>query len=474
MIIKKIISLKSLILFFAYFSAFIFFFISLIKLDLSITFLNVLFIFLSLFFLKMILKFLSSSYVAIFFSIYFVVGFYLKTSLIIWDPSPDIWFFMRTLGEFDLSFESFFHLYSIIITSTLGILCAFYLSKCNQDINIEDILYDYFKLSGSKKFPFLTVLIWALFCILLLWFTTKYGIGRHGLKNQNELPNFIAGFLNYSKVFMIIGLGLILYDLKVKNCKKNLQIFYFIIFLILLFFQSYLSLSRSFFIIGASPIILLFIFYNQSKVHSNGKVNPKIFLIIFIILLIFGVYAEFSNLNRRQLYLSSEQLNDADVIIDLFSSFSNFLNLIINRIEGSRELMVLLDYPSKNFSNYFLSISGYGGGYDVNGELYSISKMADDKVAFGITLGFFAQSFLSGSYIICFLHSLIYFFIIIKIEIFFKKRGLYLFSTWLSFYLFILIWGNLTFFHGIRILFMIVLMYIFTLILKSKVRFENI
>jgi hypothetical protein len=410
--------------------------------------LTAVFLIVSIFLLELILLSMNITLVSFFFVALFCIGFYLKLGLIFYDPNIFGYSGFTTLGNFSFQFNDFLNLYLVIIISTLGILCGIRLALIgvSKECNLQT--FKYFEKDQIKKnYAIFLILIWFICSLGLMSFMDYFKIGIHGLSNQTEFPKFIAGLLNFLRGFYVFSIGFCIYDILIKNCSKSLKLFYFIIFLSLVAIAATkFTLNRSAALFPIIPFLILLMCDNKNYFSKNiYKINFKTFFYSFLFLIFISLASEFANQKRALLY--------SNLIVDL--NFYNFLNsfieFVVIRVEGIRELMLVVDYPNKGIESYIELMLGIFSAAD---ELYNFSL---EGTAFGVTVGFQGQSFLSGSYFLSFVHSFIFFFILTKIEIFFKLRGLFVFSIYISFLLVSLVWMNVDFYTVIRIFFILFL-----------------
>jgi len=213
------------------------------------------------------------------------------------------------------------------------------------------------------------------------------------------------------------------------------------------------------------PFLILLMYNNKNNLlNIYPKINFKviIYCVLFIILLL--LHSEFVNQKRASLY--SNEIID----FNLESSFSKFIQFIIIRVEGARELMLVIDYPNKGIEAYIDLMLGTFSPFD---ELYHF-RIESNLTSFGVTVGFQGQSFINGFYLFSFIHSLIFFFILTKIEIFFKLRGLLTLSVYITLLLISLVWMNLDLHTIIRILFMLMLIYLTSLLFHKMFIINNL
>ena len=418
--------------------------------------LTIVFLIISIFLLELILFLVNLSIIAHLFIILFCIGFYLKLGLIFYDPDIFGYTGFHTLGNFNFEFNKLLNLYIVTIVSTFGVFCGIQLAllgSVRKQCNFQ--IFEYLKKKKIKKnFIIGLILIWFIFSLGLLSLMNYLQIGIHGLQNQTELPKFIAGFLNYLKNFYLFSVGFCIYDIVIKNCSKSLKIFFFIIFFSLMTIQStMLSLSRGTLVVIIPFLILLMYGNKNNLLNIYPKINFKVIIYCVLFIILLALHSEFANQRRELLYINQ--------IIDFNYNelFYRFIKFIIIRVEGARELILVIDYPNKGIQAYIDLMLGKFSPFD---ELYNFSPESE-LAAFGVTVGFQGQSFINGNYLLSFIHSLIFFFILTKTEIFFKLRGLLTCSLYISLLLISLVWMNLDVYTIVRIFLMLILIYLTSL-----------
>ena len=417
-----------------YFSAFFLLLISILNLDFDIILLTILYIITSLFLLEKFLSFVYLSHTSLLFILLFCIGFYLQLGLIIYDPYIFGFSGFTSLGNFNFEFNQFLEIYLVTVVSTSGILVGIYLATRTNINKLYLALSNYsLKKKVKKKYITTLIMIWIIALIILNYYINYLGIGRHGLANETVLPNFVAGFLSFMRGFFLSGLSYCIYDLLVKNSNNYHKILFFFIFIFSTIYIALMySLSKSALIYQNFPFFILMIFNSNQSLIKKYKttINLKflIYLTLFIILFLFVT----SYMEQKRAYLYSNIIEEFN-FINLFE----ILKAIIVRVEGARDLFLVTDYQNKGLEAY---LSANLGTFSPPDELYGFSLKG---TAFGLTIGFQGLAFLSGSYIITFLHSLVFFFILSRVEIFFKIRGLFVFSIYITTIMTLLVWMNI-------------------------------
>jgi hypothetical protein len=426
------------------------------------------FLIISIFLLELILLLINLTLTALFFTILFCIGFYLKLGLIFYDPNIFGYDNFTTLGNFSFEFNKLLNLYIVTIISTLGIFCGIYLAllgSARKQLNFQ--IFEYFKKKKiRKKYIISLILLWFIFSLGLLSLMNFLKIGVHGLQNQTELPNFFAGFLHFLRGFYLFSIAFCIYDILIKNCSKSLKIFFFIIFLsVVIINATMFSLNRSAALFSIIPFLILLMYESKNNFFKfHPKINFKFFICFVLFIIFLSLVGEFLNQKRSLLY--TKQIVDQN----FDNLFYRFIQFIVVRVEGARELMLVIDYPNKGIEVYTDVMRGMFSPAD---ELYNFS-LESNETALGLTVGFQGQSFINGSYLLSFIHSLIFFFILTKIEIFLKLRGLFTLSAHISVLLISLVWMNLDLYTIIRILFMLMLIYLTSLFFHKMFIINNL
>jgi hypothetical protein len=440
-----------------YLSSFYLLAMALLKLEIDIILLTILFIVITLILLEMILFYIDKIQTALLLILLFCFGFYLKLGLIIYDP--DIFgYTWTTLGNFNFEFNQFFEVYLVTIVSTIGIVMGLYLSVKNNTIKILNSNIIYSKKKIKKNYINIGTFLLFIYIIGYYYFINYLGIGKHGVAPPKDYPPFLLGFL----VFLIYfnnGIVFCFYDILIKNSSNLIRLFFYTCFTFYLFFIFFYTLSRSQLIFLTLPFLLLFIYHGNKKEVANYKpiLNIQSIILLLCLLAIFLFAIGYITEKRELLYFDN-------VINSEMLSIIDFLKLLITRIEGARELFLVTDYANKSIEAY---IDANLGRFSPIDELYDFSFGGKP---FGLTIGFQGLSYLSGSYFLVLIHSLIFFYIIAKFEIFFKLRGMFVFSIYFIIIIVPLVWMNLDLYSILRFGLMTYLIYLTALVMRGLFR----
>ena len=454
--IKNYISLVTISRVFIYASAIYLFLMTLLKCETDVIVLTFFFTIITLILLEMILYYISLIQTALLVIFLFCFGFYLKLGLIIYDPSIFGYSGFLSLGNFNFKFDQFLQIYLVSIISTIGILIGLYLSTKNCSVKILNANIKYSKKDEvKKKYIGIFILFWFAQTIGFFYLIEYLEVGKHGILIIESYPPFVIGIIVFITGLYNIGMIYCLYDILIKNASNSINFFYFIclsLLLGLILFE--ITLSRSVLIFMTLPFVLLIIYqYNEKKTIQKPNIS---FLLILILLFLFGIYLfSMGYLEQKRALAYSASYEEMKIY-----NIINLLELLIVRIEGARELFLVIDYPNKGIEAYRDANMGWFSPAD---ELYNFSL---EGTGFGLTLGFQGLSYLSGSYIITLIHSLIFFFILAKIEIFFRLKGLPLFSSYITIILTTLFWMNISLYSIFQYSVIIYFIYISTLIIK--------
>jgi hypothetical protein len=454
--IKNYINLITVCRVFVYFSAFYLFLMTFLKHEIDIILLTVFFIIITLILLEMILSYISIIQTALLVVLLFCFGFYLKLGLIIYDPFIFGYSGFTSLGNFNFEFNQLFQIYLVTIISTIGILIGLSLSTKNCTVKILNANTKYSRKEEKKKrYISIFILFWFIQTISFFYLIDYLELGKHGIAAKEDYPPFVIGILVFIAGLYNIGMIFCLYDILIKNSSNSIKFFFIICISLLLGLILFkITLSRSVLIFMTLPFVLSLIYQSNKKMTSHKPIIGIHIMLFFLFLL--GLYL-FSMGYLEQKRALAYSMSEEDMKI--FSIF-DLLKLLIIRIEGARELFLVIDYPNKGIEAY---INANTGRFSPADELYHFSL---EGTAFGITLGFQGLSYLSGSYFVTLIHSLIFFFILAKVEIFFRLRGLPLFSSYITIILTTLVWMNMDLYSIFQYSVIICLIYISTLVIK--------
>jgi len=454
--IKNYINLITICRVFTYVSAFYLFLMTFLKHEIDIILLTVFFIIITLILLEMILSYIFIIQTALLVVFLFCFGFYLKLGLIIYDPFIFGYSGFTSLGDFNFEFNQLFQIYLVNIISTIGILIGLSLSTKNSAVKILNANIKYSrKEEVKKKYITIFILFWFIQTIIFFYLIDYLELGRHGISTKEGYPPFVIGILVFITGLYNVGMIFCLYDILIKNLSNSIIFFFYICFSLLLGLILFkITLSRSALIFMSLPFVLSIIYQHNKKMTSHKPIVGIQGMLIFLFLLSLYLFSMGYLEQKRALAYSASEED-----FKIYSIF-NLLKLLIVRIEGARELFLVIDYPNKGIEAY---INANRGMFSPADELYHFSL---EGTAFGLTLGFQGLSYLSGSYFVTFIHSLIFFFILAKVEIFFKLRGLILFSSYITIILTTLVWMNIDLYTIFRYFVVICLIYISTLVIK--------
>ena len=390
-----------------------------------------------------------------FFLIYFLLGNIIKTSYILLnlEEAATIGYFY--IGKFDFSLNSIFTLFFCQILTLLGGDFSIRLFLKNK------VIYNQFTdVNLTKSSSFMALIIWFLLSVLLTIYLHINNYGKHGLVPTGNLPNIVGGFLVYLRNIGIPIIGLVfLQSFILKNPKiKFIGIF---IYIFVIFFIGFNSLSRGFIIIASMPLII--IFYN----FNDKLINLKFILYtLSILIFIFFTYKTIG-LYRSNFYY------ETDIPINIsfsFFEFLNFFNGIIKRIEGSSELMAVISSDINSISSFFTFIFGGPDKEFIIPAIYGFSPDVEDR-SYGITLGLTGLLYLSKNYLIVFFGSVFYLSHVFFVERLFINLKYNLASIYTGVIVFLNVWGNMTWFFYYRFFFTILLIYfVFSFLIKIRYR----
>jgi hypothetical protein len=213
---------------------------------------------------------------------------------------------------------------------------------------------------------------------------------------------------------------------------------------------SYYSLSRGAFIVAIVPLLIVYI--------RSGRFSLKKAAIIGSIALVFLVSISMVGAYRSAIYYAE---TDAVGISEIISGVSikeifGTVGFIVNRIEGSRELMAVISSDIKEFSSLLKVV--FLDGDDVMESVYGFIPTSEG-FAFGMTYGLVGMLYISGSHMVVFFGTIFYLAALFSIERIFLRRGYITGSIFVSFIIFINIWGNMTWFFFFRFFFIAFFVY---------------
>jgi len=436
---------------------FIFYTFTFIKYNFLLFIIAGLFSFFSFFILRELLSKNQISLTNILFVFFYSIGFILgfsKINLNLNDYTGVGW---NKIGDF--KFTNMNIIFTIFLSniflfaSYLGITIA----KKLTYLFGKQIIYN----KSLKTYNFNLILFFFTFMtIFIILYMESIGIGKHGLKDEVDLFGPLNGLLRYVKGGIFFATCFFLYDiirLHSKSISNYVKIYFFIYFTIFFISNSLIGLSRSGIIFWSMPLLIPY-FINLGI--KNFILHMIIFFFITIIFM--NVTTEFRAIfdENLQLHSTLNYYEKSEKLISLigfnFVDIKKFINFLIIRIEGVKDLMLILQSNSskEDFLTYYFSI--------VDNLDYFTDKIwgfqLDGAYAWGRTLGIFGMLYLAKSIILFFSISFISFLILKLLEEYFLIQKYYSLSIYFTITLFVIIWNNWTFQDVSRRLFIVFLL----------------
>ncbi len=375
------------------------------------------------------------------FMIFFCIGHVIKTGTVILNKEIHAEIGWLTIGTFDFSIEAMTSLFMVETVTLIGGYFA-----------IKKFLRKSFEFADIKQtFPFkrstlLLLFIWFTFSIFLIIVISKLGFGAHGIQPSDDaaLPFGIGGFLLYFRNLVVPSVGLVFLQWYARSNTSKKWVGYIAYIIVALTFSIY-SLSRSAFVIAVIPLILFYV--------NNNAISLR--RLVYLGFVAFILLASMSLVNRYRLSIYNLDTNIIG-IIDLLSEIRItevllILGFIVDRIEGSRELMAVISSDIKGVSS-LLEVFFYGSDRIIESIMGFIPR--SEGMAFGLTYGMAGLLFISGNYLVVFMGTIAYLSLLFYVERLFIKRGYVMASIYISFLLFVNMWGNMDWFFLTRFTFM--------------------
>jgi len=409
------------------------------------------------------------------FVIFFSIGHVLKTAFVLTNVELYKVSGWNAVGSFDFGPGAMGELFAVQGAGILGAYLSFKLfwqSKKNRVI---------FKRKQTRKNSIVNskilLMIWFLFAIYIIFLIYNLGFGMHGLKAENNgLPSGVAGFLLYVRNVFIFGVGLMLLDRIFQFAgKKDFYLFICLYLMVALYF-SIASLSRSAFVGVFLPLV--YSWYINKKPRLSISLLFKIISLFFL----FMATASIVNIYRSTLYsneASSSNLSFAVILaitgkVD-YLNILVFAEFLVNRIEGSRELMAVISSDLSSPWAFFIEFSGGNSG--IMGNVMGFTPTAKGK-AFGMTFGLLGLLYLSKSIILVFIGVATFIWGLLNVERLFRRRGYLATSFFVCFTLFVNVWGNMQWFFMYRFgvivcLVFLFLIFVFEPLFRTKIQFQK-
>lgn len=412
--------------------------------------------------------FLSPVFLAILISI----GFILKLSFQIANKSIASVIGWEAVGTFGFSLEEMVGLFLVIICGLFGVLVGVlsFEKFANKRMNFILAKYGINMVGGYGGVKTLIILWFAsyLFLILIMW---KMGIGRHGFSVTEEqvLPFKLVGIMTYLRDMYFSIMAFVIMDILLLKRKYSSIVVVFLLLMLLAAIISVTSFSKGA-IIGPIALSVFFVFANYRRFSLRLS---RLFYISVVPLIIVMLIASAVGSMRSELYEYSEGASGVEIAtvlafisdIDFQQVFNLFIHILTSRVEGARELMAV----------YSSSLSGLGVFWDAffNTEnlVYEIVfgiPMAQEGRAYGVTIGMLGLLFLSKSYFVVFVGSILYAYLFMAMEYIFVKKGYRMTAFYLSATFVIFIWSNMVWFFLIRMLAMVALLYLTIVIIERR------
>jgi hypothetical protein len=433
-----------------------FFLLVVLVLKTSVLIASVGFMYLSVYFFVVcdLVKSSRMTFVMKLFLTFFAIGHVIKTGNVLLNKDMHVGVGWVTVGSFDYSTEMMSVLFFVELCTIVSayFVFKFFLNRVNvsRDVHLD--------IKPGVKINYL-MFIWAAVSALLIIFINSLGFGQHGMEPDpnNTLPYGIAGFLLYFRNLTIFSVGLALVELYLMSKNRQKSKIIFLLYILIAAIYSYYSLSRSAFIIITFPLIYYYLHGLKVSLISLLK-SIAIFIALIVLVSLVNVY-------RLTIY-SGVEIN----LIDLMSSESlpnifDILSFVLDRIEGSRELMAVIASDVKGLLSFYETF--YTGSDRVMESVMGFLPTADGR-AFGMTYGLVGLLFISGSYLLVLFGTAFYVTFLLIFERLFIRRGYTLASMYISFVMFVNVWGNMTWFFFVRFLFIVLLTYFIINILVHR------
>jgi hypothetical protein len=378
------------------------------------------------------------------FMVFFGIGHVIKTGFVLLNREIHQGISWVTIGAFDFSFEAMFGLFMVELSALLGgyVCIKLFLTK-------KSLSYDSNFKSVSRVKSQVLLFGWCVLSIVLIDFIDQLGFGQHGVQPPNALPYGIGGFLVYFRNVAIPLSGLVFLQWYMSVHDKQRWLGYAAYILVAISI-SYYSLSRSVFIVLIVPLLIVYI--------GSVRFSLKKAAIVGSIVLVFLISMSMVDAYRSGIYNAEISAFGISEIISTFSINEIFgrIAFIVNRIEGSRELMAVISSDIKEFSSLLKVV--FLGGDDVMVSVYGFIPSAEG-FAFGMTYGLVGMLYISGSHMVVFFGTMFYLAALFSIERIFLRQGYITGSIFVSFIIFINIWGNMIWFFFFRFFFIAFFVY---------------
>lgn len=378
------------------------------------------------------------------FLVFFAVGHVIKTGYVLLNKQIHQHVGWLTIGDFDFSFGAMSSLFMVEVATLLGgYFCIKLFLASKREVAVFDL-----KMESNNRSKYI-LLIWFVTSIFLIYYIDKIGFGRHGVQpdESSALPFGIGGFLVYFRNMAVPILGLVFLQWYLLANNKSQWLGY-LAYLIVAVLLSLYSLSRGMFVIAMMPMIVMYV--------SLRKFSPKIIITLCMVSIVFLISMALVNMYRLGIYNNEVDVIGISAIVSSVLSLDQIFVMIeafVSRVEGSRELMAVISSDIKGVNSLYETF--FFGSRDVIENVMGFYPEAEG-FAFGITYGLSGLLFISGNYIIVFVGTFLYLVPLLVIERRFLNRGYNMASIFLSFIIFLNIWGNMTWFFFYRFYFMAV------------------
>ena len=410
-------------------------------------------------------------YFPLVFMLFYIVGYILAFAHILFYRDKLIrfsrvgWF---PIGSFGFTDKEWFQILMVILFGLAGMLCT---------VLFHEAIFKRGRVAESRIFTILHrrrstanlfIALWFLFSITIMFTMLALGIGRHGLAETRQLPFKATGLLLYIRNYIVPFAGFVLMDVFAHSNRKRLR--NITIFLLVLFsaLNSLLFYSR----IHVIMIMFTVFIYFFLNIGQHG-VSMKRMLFYFaltvpaIAVILFAV-TKIRSMVYYQTTIGNPLVDLTVGMASIKEALYLMSTLLLTRTEGIRMLLAVV---SSSLSGVQLTWGMFMGDEGITRmivkSVFGFLPIGGEGAAYGVTMGIWGFLFMSKSYIVLFIGTMLYTSFALFVEELFRRKGLRAGALFFAVSIGVMIWMNMVLFFLIRIVAMVVLAYFFIRFIES-------
>lgn len=386
---------------------------------------------------------------------FYILGYMLSFAQVVLNKDNVLRVGFGAIGDFMFTDSSFILFLLVVVAGMGGVLTATLVSERIFTRNRGGEADEINSFNGfSEKRLYKWIFVWGIFSLCLMLVMWSLEIGRTGLMGKTQLPFRLVGILLYVKMIFVPFCGTLFLDICLRRGRRRPAILILTLLIIIGAIGSLGATSRGTFVFTVFPAIVFLLFTS----HRNN-LNQKLFVVFssisvllagvvaFVVEVVRGfVFSKMTwNLTNSMSLLKDIELED----VKAFEMIQTLLSLMTERIGGARELMAVV---ASNVSGISIPVQMFMGSIDpemsasITNSVMGFVPYSDETVGFGITFGMWGQLFLSRSYLVVFLGTILLVATIICFEEVFLRKGLRSIALLFAILLGFQFWGSASMF----------------------------